>query len=302
MSSKPTRIKTPIGRLVQGSLYRGSTKDRDGNTLVYKNGAKVGQPRTSYYFALAIRKGTEQHWSQTPWGAVIYKVGVEAFPNVYQSRNFAWKITDGDSVEPNTEGVRPVDCQGFAGCWILRFSSSLTPQVCTAKGEEYITQENFVNLGDFVEVAATVAGNESSQQPGVYINGVCVAFRAYGERIVVGIDPASVGFGEEPLPAGASSVPLGEAPMAAVAPMAVPAHAGLAPAAPMTTPPPYPGIVQQAAAAPAPAAPMAPPPAPIAPPAPMRVMTAEAKGFSYESYKAAGWSDDQLIQQGMMVI
>lgn len=44
------------------------------------------------------------------------------------------------------------------------------------------------------------------------------------------------------------------------------------------------------------------PPAPPAPPsAPVMVMTAAANGVTYEAYKAQGWTDDQLIQNGLAV-
>jgi len=43
---------------------------------------------------------------------------------------------------------------------------------------------------------------------------------------------------------------------------------------------------------------MAPPPAPVAP---VRQMTAAANGVTYEAYVAAGWSDAQLVQNGMMM-
>jgi hypothetical protein len=56
----------------------------------------------------------------------------------------------------------------------------------------------------------------------------------------------------------------------------------------------------QVAAPPAPMAPPAPP-APVAPVAAQRQMTAAANGTTYEAYVAAGWSDDLLIQNGMMV-
>ncbi|SPL81340.1 Phage protein [Yersinia phage fEV-1] len=60
-----------------------------------------------------------------------------------------------------------------------------------------------------------------------------------------------------------------------------------------------------AGGAPSPAAaPMAPaaPAAPVAPPAaPVHQMTAAANGLTREQYHAAGWSDEQLIQNGLML-
>ena len=53
---------------------------------------------------------------------------------------------------------------------------------------------------------------------------------------------------------------------------------------------------------PAPAAPVAPPPVPpAAPAAPQLVMTAAAGGVTLEAYLQAGWTEDQLISNGLAV-
>ena len=71
-----------------------------------------------------------------------------------------------------------------------------------------------------------------------------------------------------------------------------------APGAPAPIPvTPNPGFVQVPPPAAAPA-PMAPPPAPVAP---VRQMTAAAQGVTYDAYVAAGWSDAQLVQNGLML-
>jgi hypothetical protein len=80
MSTKQ-EILTPVGRLVQGSLYNPNTTDAENRPLVFKSGANAGQPRVDYYFGLAIAKQGEQHWSQTEWGAKIWALGNAAFPN-----------------------------------------------------------------------------------------------------------------------------------------------------------------------------------------------------------------------------
>ena len=69
-----TEVLFPIGRMVCGSVYQGNNKDAEGNPLVIKKGPNAGQPRVDYYFAIAIPKGAETHWNQTPWGQIIYGV------------------------------------------------------------------------------------------------------------------------------------------------------------------------------------------------------------------------------------
>lgn len=67
---------------------------------------------------------------------------------------------------------------------------------------------------------------------------------------------------------------------AAPTPTPVAPHTPAAPAAPVPTPPV--------------------PPAPVAPAAPAQlIMTAAANGMTYDQYKAAGWSDEQMIANGV---
>ena len=327
-------ITSPVGRIVMGSLYDPSTTDAEGKPLVVKTGPNAGQPRVNYFFALAIPKGPEPHWAHTPWGQQIWNVGNQAFPNAAQSPAFAWKIEDGDSQIPNKKGRKPCDNEGWRGHWILKFSGGFAPKVYQQEGAGYVQvmQKDFCKPGFFVEVAFSVEGNGSQSQPGVYLNHSMVCFRAYGQEITFGPDVASAGFGASPLPAGASmtppagAIPMPQAPAAAPAlpgapvgyapppvPVGIPQIPGVAPAplpqggfAPMPSAPvpgapapipvtPNPGFVQVPPPAPAP---MAPPPAPVAP---VRQMTAAAQGVTYEAYVAAGWSDAQLVQNGLML-
>lgn len=285
-----TRVEllTPVGRLVQGSLYNGATTDAEGRPLVYKSGPNIGQPRVNFWFSLAIAKAGEQHWNQTEWGQKIWNVGQAGFPNgAANSPHFAWKIIDGDSMIPNMQGNKPCDNEGFPGHWILKFSGSFAPSLFNENGTLPLTEPNAIQLGDYIQVYGYVEDNKSTQQPGVYLNHSMIARSGYGQRILAGADPKSVGFGGSPLPAGASTTPLASfapvtAPVASPVPMPstpVPAPA----AAPVAPPPAYPEILT--------------PPAPIT----VNVMTEKAAGVSYEQYIAAGWTDEQLVAGGYML-
>lgn len=337
--AQKVNITSPVGRIVMGSLYDPSTTDAEGKPLVVKTGPNAGQPRVNYFFALAIPKGAEPHWAHTPWGQQIWNVGNIAHPNAAQSPAFAWKIEDGDSMIPNKKGRKPCENEGWRGHWILKFSGGFAPKVYQQEGAGYVQvmQKDFCKPGYFVEVAFSVEGNGSTSQPGVYLNHSMVCFRAYGQEITFGPDVASAGFGAAPLPAGASmtppagAIPMPQAPAAAPAlpgaPVgyAPPPVPGAAPTMPLppglpvapaplpqggSVPMPYapvpgapapipvtpnPGFVQVPPPAPAP---MAPPPAPSIP---VRQMTAAAQGIPYESYVAQGWSDAQLVQNGLML-
>jgi hypothetical protein len=309
--SQKVNITSPVGRIVMGSLYDPNTTDAEGKPLVVKTGPNAGQPRVNYFFALAIPKNPgETHWAQTAWGQQIWNVGNQAFPNIAQSPAFAWKIEDGDSQIPNKKGRKPCENEGWKNHWILKFSGGFAPKVYQQEGAGYVQamQKDFVKPGYFVEVAFSVEGNGSQSQPGVYLNHSMVCFRAYGQEIQFGPDVSSAGFGAAPLPAGASMTPpAGAIPMpsapAAVAP-AVPAMPapGAAPI-PVTPNPAFVQVPPPVAAA-APVA-MGVPNVPVVPPAapatPVHQMTPAANGIAYEAYIAQGWTEAQLIQNGLML-
>lgn len=292
MNTASHTFTTPVGRLVWGSLVKPKTKDSDGKPLLIKSGPDQGKPTQRYEFGLAIPKGPETHWNQTPWGQLIYKAAVEGFPGGQHAMpTFAWKVTDGDSTVPNRKGRIPATQEGFKGHWVLAFSSSFAPSTVNAKGTEAV-DPNTIKIGHYVQVNGSVSGNKSLQQPGVYLNHRFVAHAGYGPEIHTGPDASQAGFGQAPLPAGASTTPVAALPSgptavapAAAAPVA-PAAAPVAPAAPA----PAPAVVTPHPAFLTPGAPPAPPSGPV--------MTEKAQGCTYAQMIAAGWTHAQLVEHG----
>lgn len=282
-----TDLLTPAGRLVMGSLDIPKNTDAEGKPLVVKSGPNVGQPRVEFFFAVAIPKGAEQFWQQTPWGALIFGVGQKAFPQAHQSLTFAWKVKDGDSTAPNKKGKRPCDQPGYARHWVLHFSSGYAPKTLRNNGAEPMDAKE-INLGDWVQVAGQIGDNGSQSQPGVFLNHSHVNFIGYGERISTGIDPTTIGFGVA-MPAGASATPpvgtFNPAPAMQAAPV------GFVP--PVAVQPQYVAVQPNPAfLAPVPT----PPAAPVA-----RQMTAKAGGAPYESFIAQNWTDAALVAHGYML-
>jgi hypothetical protein len=245
---------------------------------------------------------------------------------------FAFKIVDGDGFD--TTGKSNATKEGFAGHWIVRYTGGFAIKVFRAAGGGHteITNPADMKRGYFVRVAHTAKANGNAQKPGLYLSPSLVELTAYGEEIISGPSPSEAFAAPAALPPGASPVPLAPAAMpGAAAPLAgappamppsgapggtpgvgapPPSHTGpgvpptaypsspapaayAPPPATAAAPPAYTGFV----AAP-PAAPMAPPPAPAAP---VRQMTAAANGTTYEAYIAAGWTDAQLVQHGLML-
>ena len=305
--AQQVNITSPVGRIVMGSLYDARTTDAENKPLIIKNGPNAGQPRVDYFFALAIPKGDEQHWSQTAWGQQIWAIGHQAFPHAASAADFAWKIIDGDSRQPGKlfrgqPGKPPAENEGFPGHWIIRLSGGYAPKVYKQEGAGYVqvVEPNFVKPGYFVEVAFGVSGNNSQTSPGVYLNHSMVCFRAYGPEITFGPYVASAGFGAAPLPAGASLTP---PPSAIPLPSSVPnvpgaPAAGYAPAVAGTVPLPTASAPPVAV----PAIPVVPNPQFVqVPAAPVRQMTALAGGAPYQSFIDKGWTDAMLVQHGYML-
>lgn len=212
---EPLKLLSPIGRLVQGSLYDPITTDLDNKPIKYKTGKKTGQDAARYYFAVAIKKGKEKSWKMTEWGKKIADLAErEAAPGATERSDFAWKIEDGDDDEPNQNHRRNCDLEGYPGNWVIKFSTFIAPQIVNAKAEQ-LTQEGFIKTGYFVQVYFSVVYNNPAHKTtvknGLFLNPEIVSFQAYGEEITQfhRPDPKAVGFGGQ-LPAGASLTPISQ--------------------------------------------------------------------------------------------
>ena len=287
---------TPVGRMVMGSLYKPQTKDAEGNLLTIKSGPNAGQPKVEYFFALAILKGGEGHWAHTEWGKIIWAVGHADFPSGQaQSPAFAWKVVDGDSQTPNRTGKKPCDREGYPGNWVLSFKSGFAPKIYNANGSQEISEPDAVKCGYYIQVNGDVEGNGSMQQPGVFLNHSIVALSAYGPEIHVGPDPSGVGFGNAPLPAGASLTP----PASFVPPPATPSGIPGFPPPAMPGAPGIPPVAMMGLPSGPPAAPSMQNQAVLNVPA-SKQMLPKAGGAPYEQFRAQGWTDDLLRAHGYM--
>lgn len=324
MSNERINFTTPVGRFVNGNIYRPQVKDADGKPLIIKNGPNAGQPTQKFYIAIAIPKIPGQHWATYPrapnrpdqpsWGEAIWAAGHKSFGPTAQSAAFAWKVADGDGAVPNRKGRVPKDNEGWPGNWILHCSGSYAPKCYNSDGTAVLVEPDAIKPGYYIQVAGNVAGNASQQTPGVYVNPSMVSLQGFGTEIISGPDPSQAGFGGVALPPGASATPVGGFAPAAPAPAGmppIPPPVGAAPpAAPPGTPPAYAPpvvpVVPNAAFLAPPAAPGAPVSA-FPPPIPAHmpggtgpVMLAAAGGHSYAALIAGGWTDAALRAAGMM--
>lgn len=283
---------TPTGRIVQGDPHRMEPRidDKTKQPKLKADGSQM----VSSYIALAIPKN-DPEWPA--FKAMCDEEAKQAWPldHIRQHRDFATKIEDGDSTEPNKKGKRNCDREGFAGHWVVKFGSGYPPTVnvwlTAAQASEmgrvppgkqaidgwYASPGGEVNLGDYVKVAGSIDTNKSAESPGMYMNYNQCALQRKGVPIVVGVD-ANEAFGSAPPPAaGGSSAP---PPAAQTAQMGGSYTGYMDP-----TPPP-------------PAA-DAPPPPPASKAGP--TMTAKAGATTYEQFTAKGWTLKALVENGYVL-
>lgn len=298
-----TDFVSPVGRMVQGDAFKANTKDAQGNPLTVKTGPNAGQPTQQYIAAVAYAKndpealaflGTLRNSAAAAWPQ-YFAAPTDQPPAFGCSHpNFSLKIIDGDGVDQN--GKQNNTKPGFAGHWVVRYGSQFAPNVYEAGKYDDMqrvdtdpAKHGLLKRGFYVRVAGTYDSNKNDQRPGMYANLNMVEIVRPGEVIQTGPDAASVFGGSVPTPA-AGAAPVAPAPTPAAG---VPASAPATPSPTDVAPPaPYGGYM-------APAAPVAPAPAadPLGAPAGFKM----AGPHAYDALKAQGWTDELMIQHGMML-
>lgn len=245
----PDTFTTPTMRIVQGSVFEPQLTDQQGKPRVYRDGPKAGQPNPQWFVAGAISKN-DPAWP--PFKAKLDAESSAAWPSLHPGGVripgvvFSDKIIDGDGYD--TTGKHNGAKEGFAGHWVVRFTSGYAPKVVQPSGPGTwleVTNPKAVKTGDYVRIAGTLASNMQPTKPGIYVNLSLVEFVGQGAAIVSGPSAADAFAQPAALPPGATALPAATGPIPGAA----------------TAPPPPPG-------APAAPAPPPPPPAPPAPPAP----------------------------------
>lgn len=275
---------TPVGRLVQGSAHEATTTDQQGRPLLVKSGPNVGKPMQKWFFALAIPKSDASFQALHQMMQASARTG---FPTLFNPQgqcirpDFAWKLVDGDSQTPNQNNKRPCDQEGFAGCWVLKFSTSLKAPRCYDSSNNPI-EGNTIKPGYWIRVSGSVEANGDMGKPGLYLNPNLIQLCGYGPEISYGISAAEAFAQPVALPPGASAAPV--APAAGI-PGATPAQ--VAPAYDYVAPaiPPTPAAPPQYAA----------PPPPVAAPAPAPAQyLVQGVAYSEAALRGAGYTDAQL--------
>jgi hypothetical protein len=296
MAGELVQFTTPVARLVQGHPLKGATKDfRTGKPLTDSN----GQPKTSYYIAIAIPKSSPELPALMQ---KLQQVAHRDFPQIVQPNgqsvrpDFAWKIVDGDSQIPNQNNTKPCDQTGFPGHMIFKFSGTFAPRVYRHLGGSTYEQVgehelDALKTGDYIRVAGSTKGNDRMDKPGIYLNMDAILIAGQGEAIMSSVDPTEA-FGTD-----APALPQGATPISTPA-TGIPAVGGYTPPMNAMMPP---------VGAPAPAYDIAdgrgavmPPTGggAVTPPAPPAEPKVNYQGAVHpvSFLKSQGWTDEQIAQ------
>lgn len=334
------RFTTPVGRLLQGDPFTAQDKDMTGAPRVIKRGPNAGQPNPQYYIGVGFRKDDPQWpifraqvdrvaqaaWpqGQWQWPTFAWKI-IDGDSPERNRKGRPWNSIEG--------------FPGHWVCRFASSYPPKCFHAGRYQPADQILDKNTIRRGYFVRVNGSMEGNGETDNPGIYLNLDLVELAGYGPEITSGPDVGGAFAQPGALPPGASATPVlpgGPAsPIGQVAPYAYASspggsppdatnmgpHGALAygavapPPASLATPlpavaPPYAGFMPGVATAAGPvlvptaASVVAPPPpasfVPPATPSPIRTMLPAANGIAYEQYIAGGWTDAQLVAQGMM--
>lgn len=307
---------TFTGRLVQGDPCTLGPVQKDTRTGQPKL-TREGQPIRQFFAALAVPKVPAQRLiipgnpTYEDVRAIIDQDARLAWPQFFGQRHqnmqypsnlpldctnpkFANKIVDGDGFDEKGQPNSAKD--GWAGCWVIKAVTMFAPKVYewTASGwQETIHTGRKIKCGDYITLSGDCTSNESDQTPGMYMNMDTVSFEQEGVAIIGAnnVDPneALGSRGAPPNPPAGNAH--GQPPAGAgAASHGAPAHGTPG----STTAPGYSGYRDPNAGAP-------PPPNPSAPPPPAGPQMTAAAAFTYEQYRASGWTDEALRSNGLMV-
>lgn len=278
----PQEITTPVGRIVWGHPTRakGKTRKNPATNAIEPVMKADGTQVMVRSFGLAI---TKDEFQAQVWPALSAEAAA-LYPGGAPPQKFAWKYTDCDQRDDN--GKLFSEREGYAGCYVLAFSSELDnpPPVFKFNGSTYDQLPgDAIKCGDWVAVKSLLKGNipaDRTMTPGIYVNPQGIEFVGYGTEIVAqgSINPNDAFGGQaRQLPPGASATPVGAPAGAPGMPVGSPA--------PMTAPPPGPGAMPGQTPPPV----MAPPPAPAPAAAPAMTRPTDPAWIANAGTAAEQW-------------
>ena len=175
-----TEFTTCLGRIVWGHPLKPQDKTKDDAKVLDSN----GQPIKQWSFGVAFPKAEfeAQVWPH------FYAEAAKGYPSGIPG-NFTYKYKDGDT-ELDAKGNPLSGKEGYAGCYIVAFSTELQPPQCFVFENNAYRQidENAIKTGDYVMVGANVKWHGPNptargSRPGLYVNPMTVLLCYQGEAI-----------------------------------------------------------------------------------------------------------------------
>ena len=208
------KVRLPVGRIVGGNpaVAQPKTNFQTNQPVLDKEGKPIQEWRCD----IAIPKN---EFLSKVWPLMLQEAAT-AFPINPQtgqpnvSRDFAWKMVDGDSPEtPKRSKVPYNQREGYPGHYILKISTeAFAPPIFKFENGAYRKIEpNEIKRGDYVVPNVDIKVH-TNNDGGLYLNPNGFELVGYGAAIAstASADPTEM-FGGQPvqLPPGASPVPVG---------------------------------------------------------------------------------------------
>ena len=281
--TKETRIL--IGRVIGGNVKQ----KMQSWDMITKQPAvnKDGTQKMNFYFQLAVPKTSPELYDRDGipgvFSIMIAAANGRQWPLDLNNDGYSWKCNDGDGLNANGKPYS----QHAKDCYIFHFSSGfeslpkLLEVAPNGSPVESINHDNFYT-GVHVKVGVSFANNvQTGNTAGIYCNPEFILLIKHDTII----NPVGMSLNEIAGMVGHCEQVVG-VPYPGVSQTASMSMQQQAPVAPMQ---------QQAPAAPVPMQQQAP-----AAPVPQFTMTSKANGLTREQYHASNWTDQQLIDSGMM--
>ena len=237
MQQEHVDFTTPLGRSVGGAIWEKLKSEYDGEVKKIKSGPNEGQDMEQYVIVLAIPKDDPE---VDTFRSLVHDTAQRDFPALFDgdgnlknpNTDFAFKYRDGGSEEPDANGNKPCDKEGYLGCWVFTFTTMREIKRVGPGGLTDIIDKDKLKIGDWVRIAGSMVGNgQQGRTAGIYLNLGAVEFQEKGKAISGGGVDAKKAF---------ATAPQGKAPAkaapAAPGKKAAPAAPGKA-AAPKPPPP-----------------------------------------------------------------
>lgn len=226
------QFTSPVGRMVLGSFFDLQKTDHENKALP--------ENRYHWFTGIAIPKTQAKWWDEPhPMFQAIRQAAEQIYtPDVWQSPYFSSKVEDGDG--------KNKDRQGYAGCWIVKFTRNLFMGANRVEAPRLgdtaynpIIDPMMAKKGYYYAVSGDCEPNgKQGAQAGVFVNFNMGILVAQGEEIVVGPSLAQAFAGVKfDVPVAGTVTPAPQAAAASPSPAPAPEpQAAAGPATPRMTP------------------------------------------------------------------